>query len=90
MRSGSDFTWNGCEVDWIGAMCVFLSEQLIDLSLSRVERKKKKKKKKRQWVRSVTCVALRFVCVRELLYYAISSHDSDPCRAVLLSLLRHY
>ena len=70
-------------MDWIGAMCVFLSEQLIDLSLSRVERKK-------QWVRSVTCVALRFVCVRELLYYAISSHDSDPCRAVLLSLLRHY
>ena len=69
---------------------MFLSEQLIDLSLSRVERKKKKKKKKRQWVRSVTCVALRFVCVRELLYYAISSHDSDPCRAVLLSLLRHY
>lgn len=76
-------------MDWIGAMCVFLSEQLIDLSLSRVERKKKKKKK-RQWVGSVTCVALRFVCVRELLYYAISSHDSDPCRAVLLSLLRHY
>ena len=70
-------------MDWFGAMCVFLSEQLIDLSLSRVERKK-------QWVRSVTCVALRFVCVRELLYYAISSHDSDPCRAVLLSLLRHY
>ena len=69
---------------------MFLSEQLIDLSLSRVERKKKKKKKKRQCVRSVTCVALRFVCVRELLYYAISSHDSDPCRAVLLSLLRHY
>ena len=74
-------------MDWFGAMCVFLSEQLIDLSLSRVERKKKRKK---QWVRSVTCVALRFVCVRELLYYAISSHDSDPCRAVLLSLLRHY
>lgn len=68
---------------------MFLSEQLIDLSLSGVEWKRKKKKK-RQWVRSVTCAALRFVCVRELLYYAISSHDSDPRRAVLLSLLRHY